>query len=263
MGHIKLSLIKLLKRVHLYTPIKRIRDNFMIILRDRFSFNGQMIGLYSQLVKKGDICFDIGSAYGNRISIFLKLGARKVVAVEPLSYYFKKLNKCYGNNPKVILERAGVSDKTGVSELNVSSSPFLSTFDQEVIEDIKSNPQMANVEWIGKEKVPLKTLDSLIKKHGVPDFIKIDIEGFEYRAIKGLSYPINKLSFEYQTRFKQRAIECIRMLSKIGKYRFNYSVMESMKFSSPKWFTAEEMIKHLELIPEKTYFGDIYACLQG
>ena len=40
------------------------------------------LNFYSELIKKDDLCFDIGANYGNRSEVFIKLGA-KVVAFEP------------------------------------------------------------------------------------------------------------------------------------------------------------------------------------
>jgi FkbM family methyltransferase len=43
----------------------------------------------------------------------------------------------------------------------------------------------------------MTTLDELIGKHGVPVFIKIDVEGFEEAVLQGLSQPVRALSFEF------------------------------------------------------------------
>ena len=43
----------------------------------------------------------------------------------------------------------------------------------------------------------MTTLDTLVAEYGEPAFCKIDVEGFEVEALKGLSRPLRALSFEY------------------------------------------------------------------
>lgn len=251
-------IVKLLKALNLYTPIKRLKDDIHFNLRENLSFNKEMLFMYKDFIKEGDLCFDLGSAYGNRTKHFLKLGASKVVVVEPTAYYQGKLIKKYGKDKRVVLLKVGIADKEGEMEINLCSSPTLSTFNQDEINDIKSNPQMANVEWIGKEKVKLVSLNNLIETYGMPDFVKIDIEGYEEKAFSTLKYAIPCMSFEYHTHFKEQAIKCIDYLSALGEYEFNYSMRESMKFALGKWCDADKIKEEIQRIDPNSDFGDIY-----
>ena len=39
-------------------------------------------------------------------------------------------------------------------------------------------------------EVPVRTVDDLIAQHGLPAFVKIDVEGFEANVLAGLSRPV-------------------------------------------------------------------------
>ncbi len=51
---------------------------------------------YSELIKKNDLCFDIGANIGSKSKLFIKTGA-KVIAFEPQSSCFEVLTRI--NNP--------------------------------------------------------------------------------------------------------------------------------------------------------------------
>ena len=65
-------------------------------------------------------------------------------------------------------------------------------------------------------RVPITTLDSLIARHGVPTFIKIDVEGFEFEVLVGLSRPINAISFEFTTIQRDVALDCVERCVALG-----------------------------------------------
>ena len=87
-------IVKLLKKLGIYTPVKRFRDNILYTWRDSLYFGEDMLYMYKQFINEEDLVFDLGTAYGNRTRYFLKLGA-KVVMVEPTSYYQNKIQRRY------------------------------------------------------------------------------------------------------------------------------------------------------------------------
>ena len=76
-----------------------------------------------------------------------------------------------------------------------------------------------------------------MKEFGKPVFCKIDAEGYEYKVLKGLSEPIDLVSFEFTptSEFIDSAINAIRYLSDIGKATFNYTRGEPLSFALKKW----------------------------
>ncbi len=225
----------------------------------------KLLRFYSQYVNEGDLCFDIGANIGNRIGVFLKLGAT-VVAVEPQNSCMRKLLKKYGNNNKVFLVHKALGSREGKGNLILSNSHTVSSMSEEWIDCVRDSDMFftstSAFQWHENVTVPVTTLDKLIRKYGSPAVCKIDVEGFEYQVIKGLSQPAEMISFEFTPTPKliNQSIESIKHLSAIGNVQFNYSFGESMILALPEWVDDGKICNILLSIPYKTAFsGDIYA----
>lgn len=221
----------------------------------------KMVTFYSQFIKEGDLCFDIGANIGNRTDAFLKLGAN-VVAVEPQKQCLEVLNKKYGDNEKVNLVAKALDENFSEKEMLVSDSSTLSSMCPDWIDSVKKSGRFATIKWNEKQTVQTITLDTLIEEFGVPDFCKIDVEGFEENVLRGLSQPLKVVSFEFTPEFIDPTIMCINYLANLGNVEFNYSVGESMEIVLHKWVSPEQMIEKTKEISKHgagAGTGDIYA----
>ena len=61
-------------------------------------------------------------------------------------------------------------------------NPTVSTASNAFIHAAQDAPGWEGQHWDKSIRVPMTTLDALIATHGVPAFIKIDVEGFEARC---------------------------------------------------------------------------------
>ncbi len=224
---------------------------------------------YSAFIKPNDLCLDIGANMGSRVKTFLSLGAR-VVAVEPQKSCARYLKWKYGNQIEIV--NKGLGEKEEVKDFFLSPASVTSTFSKEYIDIMrKTTPYKENLSylflWNKVVKVEMTTLDKIISQFGKPDFIKIDVEGFELEVLRGLNQPVKMLSFEcHIPAMIESALECIDRFSIINSdSRFNYSNGESMTFYFKKWLNKMEMIdslKNKEFINSHKYladFGDIYV----
>jgi hypothetical protein len=105
------------------------------------------------------------------------------------------------------------------------------------------------------------TLDALIARHGVPAFIKIDVEGFEAEALAGLNAAVPALSFEFTTIQRDVAAACIERCCALGYARFNAALGESQTFVHANWRSGQEIAAWLTSLPDTANSGDIYATL--
>jgi hypothetical protein len=92
----------------------------------------------------------------------------------------------------------------------------------------------------------------------MPDFIKIDVEGYEHEVLKGLSTPVKLLSLEFTPEFVDSTINCINHSSGLGNVQCNWSMNESMEMMLNDWVDASEMIARLGSYRNESFFGDVY-----
>ncbi|MGB3904002.1 MAG: FkbM family methyltransferase, partial [Anaerolineae bacterium] len=221
----------------------------------------ERLAFYSQFIKEGDLCFDVGANVGNITAIFLELGAR-VVCIEPQEFCLQHLYERWGNREDVIIVGKAVGAGEGYSELFIcEDAPTISTISAKWKNEGRFS-QYHN--WTKRQRVPMTTLDALIQLYGSPTFCKIDVEGFEQSVLQGLTRPIPSISFEFTREFFDDAKKCISHLGSIGPVEFNCSLGESMKLLFPTWITPDELYGMLDSIDDELLWGDIYAkFLQG
>jgi FkbM family methyltransferase len=222
----------------------------------------QRAHFFSQFIKNGDLCFDVGANKGNRVDPMLKNGAN-VIAVEPQESCYRALEKKFGQSIRIV--KKGMDEKKGVKDFYISDSSTISTFSEEWLDQVKDN-RFKGQEWNKKVQVEMTTLDELISEFGKPSFVKIDVEGFELQVMKGLSQPIKLVSFEYAVpEQKQSLIQCVAHLQQLSNnYEFNFCVGEQMEFHLPQWLNGTDM-QQLMADDSGVFilsgWGDIYAQL--
>jgi hypothetical protein len=153
--------------------------------------------------------------------------------------------------------------RSGNAEMLVSTrTPTVSTLSAEWTGQMKQTASFSNVNWDGRANVDVVTLNDLIGEFGLPVFCKLDIEGYEGEALKGLNRPIRTISFEYLPGAKDRSAACIKRLQEIGDYRFTYIKGEYPRLALPSWILGSAMNKLLMEIPKDGRAGEVYARLQ-
>jgi FkbM family methyltransferase len=215
--------------------------------------------LYRRFLRPGDLVFDIGAHVGDRIAAFRRLDAR-VVAIEPQRALSRTLRLLYGRDPNVVIEAAAVGRRSGLVDLNLNlDNPTVSTASAEFIAAAAASPDWEDQVWTTSVRVPLTTVDALTERHGLPAFLKIDVEGFEAEVLAGMSRPVPALSFEFTTIQPDVAHECIERCATLGYTRFNAVIGESQRFVHAGWMDVGTISRWLADLPADANSGDIYA----
>ena len=217
--------------------------------------------LYGAFVRPGDLVLDVGAHVGDRIGAFRRLGAR-VVAVEPQPALIKTLKLIHGRDRAVAIEPAAVGRNTGMIDLKLNiDNPTVSTASEAFLRAADGAVGWEGQAWTKTIRVPVTTLDALIARHGMPAFIKIDVEGFEAEALIGLTRPPPALSFEFTTIQRDVAVACLERCAALGYGRFNAMLGESHVLVHADWVSAEAIASWLDALPQSANSGDVYARL--
>jgi FkbM family methyltransferase len=198
----------------LFAPTRNIYRRFS---RTRSVCTRNEVAFYSRFIEPGDLVFDIGANTGYKTEVFLACGAR-VVSVEPNPLCHAVLDYEFGSNSSVSLVKQAVGSAEDRLPLNIKGLATTAS--------LRDDWEPFGVGYDGggeaeRVEVSVTTLDRLIEQYGTPDFIKIDIEGYEVEALKGLSTVPRYLSFEYGLARSDRLLACLALLRTLGAERMN------------------------------------------
>jgi FkbM family methyltransferase len=221
----------------------------------------RMDALYRQFMTPGEVAFDLGAHVGDRISSFRRLGAR-VVAIEPQPGPAWVCRLLHGRDRDVTLLQVAVGASSGSLTLRVNTrNPTVTTGSDDFRRAADGAAGWEGQRWDQELVVPMVTLDELIRDHGTPSFLKIDVEGFEEQVLLGLSQPVPNLSFEFTTIQRDVALACLNRLAALGPYRFDLALGESHRLHFGDWVEGPQLADYLAGLPHAANSGDIYARL--
>lgn len=214
---------------------------------------------YRGVLAPGDLVFDIGAHVGSRARAMRAAGAR-VVALEPQAPFAAFLRHSLPRD--ILLIEAAAGPAEAVAEMAVSSlHPTVSSLSAGFTADAARAPGFEAVQWDRRQTVQVTTLDRLIAAHGMPAYVKIDVEGFELEVLAGVSRAVPMLSVEYLPGLPDLTRQVIRRLMLLGPYRFNPVQGEAGRFLWPDWRDAAATVAWLEGLDPQAASGDLYARL--
>lgn len=185
---------------------------------------------FDRLPENQRSAIDVGAHRGEVTAELLSQGFR-VIAVEPQAWLADRLEQRFARELRAgqfSLERCAASDKRGTAVLHVGSASTISSLEHEwttiAFPEYFQSPT--------RVEVPLVPAAALLAKHGVDgaSFAKIDVEGHELPALRGLldsaigTEPPAAIMFEASHAFPEQAEACLKFLAAHGYTRFDLFV---------------------------------------
>lgn len=212
---------------------------------------------------RGEVVFDIGANQGAKCRLFRRLVSR-TVCVEPDRRSCEILRERFRHCSNVQVIQAGAGNSCEIAEYKVfSAGSPLNTFStkwQATLENEGQDRFKEILQCERTEKIQLITLDALIRQFGRPFYIKIDVEGYEWEVVRGLTQPVSLVSFECNLpHFEAETICVIKHLSALGpEATFNYTLAEPPdEFASDVWMNSIQMTA---IVTSKRYrFMEMYC----
>lgn len=181
----------------------------------RLSYEATIQNKIEKYCQNAHLIFDIGGNIGQYALLFSELANEngKIISVEPdyKNYSFLQFNVNINNIHNVLCLKKGISDSPSITEFyrDTETGGRTGSFNRKYVGD----------NFKGKtETVETITLDQMIAEFGEPQFIKVDVEGFEGQVIRGLTAPLGKTVFLVEVReetkreifdyFKERGYVC-------------------------------------------------------
>lgn len=212
---------------------------------------------------RDDVIFDVGANQGTKTDVFLRIGAR-VVAVEPDDACQRILRDRflrYRLKPRpVTLIGKAVSDKIGIENMWIDGpGSAVNTISRKWADHLKEDKQSfkyghCGLEFSSSKPVETTTVEQMMNLHGVPFFIKIDVEGHELSVLQGIRRPVPFLSFEVNlSTFRREGLECVRVLHRLqpdGRFNFTPDCCSGLVLK--EWLGSDEFCAVLDSCSDET-----------
>jgi FkbM family methyltransferase len=215
---------------------------------------------------KPPLVLDIGYNVGNFTKCILSIYPdAKIIGVDGHPTYKEMFDR--NPLPNVEYVHGVVSNvcKQDVSLFICDSNPGINSINPDWIEKIRHNHYFQKTKR--EIKVRSTTLDKMISVYGIPDIIKLDIEGAESIALSGLSQKCGIVLLEWCEEFFQDTLKCVEILRKLGYNMFSNDshwegTNETIHEFNPdlEYKSWDDLIKDENIEPErKKRWGMLYA----
>lgn len=170
--------------------------------------------------------FDIGSNVGNW-SLSNIHQCDKIISIEASPITFRRLAENCKNDKIILLNYAVCNNNGDDITFYQADTDTISTINKDWLTNETSRFYNYSYTEIVCKTI---TIDKLIEQYGMPDLIKIDVEGGEYECIASLTRKANLLCFEWASETNDITLKCLDYLFGLGYTKYYIQNMDDYLF---------------------------------
>lgn len=206
--------MKLFPKTKLYYEVSQHMTFFS---SKQINYEPEICGFINKFISEKSVIFDIGCNVGQYMLLFAnwaKLGKVYSFEPDPKNFAFALFNKQINQLDNIFIENVGIGDKNESIQFYRDSitGGRRGSFKKEFVGDSFSNQTI---------KVSTRKFSELVVDYGIPDFVKVDVEGFEEKVVLGMGEISAKTVFLIEVRletkknifnfFKERGFICKKL----------------------------------------------------
>ncbi len=177
----------------------------------------------SGILRAGDTVLDIGANIGYYALLEAQLvgPTGKVYAVEPVKGTFQSLKTNINLNQRqnIVPSRLAFGDKVYAGKIYVSDASNLSAAKKEFV----------GGKIVDQQDVSFLTVDAFLRDKSYPKLLRMDVEGYEYEIIKGMTQTLKggiRILVELHTEYLQSKLDELLNILAQHKYWARFVVFE-------------------------------------
>lgn len=185
----------------------------------------ETMGFFKEFIEAGDTVIEIGGHIGY-ITMYLSalVGIKaKLYVLEPGANNLPYLRRNTRSCPNVMIIEKGAAEADGelafyMEDLTGQNNSFVRDY-----RVLRENARSAELKpKVVETRVPVVAIDSLIKSDSLrPSFVKVDVEGFEYEVLKGMSATLSEIKPGLMIEVTQNPREVLALLAGKGYLCFD------------------------------------------
>jgi len=174
--------------------------------------------LSKELQIKPNGVLHVGAHKAEERTIYNKLGWTPIYWVEAQSHLAAELQKNVANESNIIIQSAIYDVDDCEMKLNISSNSESSS----LLEFGTHKIDYADIRTVDQQVVLTNRLDTLFLNKSMPNFLNVDIQGVELRALKSLGSRIKEIDYIYTEVNKKEVYVGCDQVKDIDKYLKNF-----------------------------------------
>jgi FkbM family methyltransferase len=205
------------------------------------------------------LLFDIGANIG-KWALDNYNDNTTIVSLEASPATYAKLVKNCNSKNIICLNYAVTSSSANDVDFFDCKANTISTLDEEWLKSKTS--RFCNQFTYKKIKVNTITIDKLISMYGVPDLLKVDVEGAENIVLKSLTQPIKTICFEWASEWNEKTFEALNHLESLGYNKFHIQDSDNYIYRPSSFFLDKnQVVNILKSKVQKVDWGMIWCSI--